>query len=118
MKKLLLGTILLALGLVFPIPTMARVDVDISISLPPPIVFAAPPEVVLRFRPNGTCAEFSFRFGLTNDGTMNVLPDRLSVWLPSWRRHGVISVDRLPAKVSFSIRMLYFGRSPARLCAV
>ncbi len=47
MKKLFLGTILLALVLVFPAPTMARVDVDVSISLPPPIVFAAPPEVVV-----------------------------------------------------------------------
>ncbi len=47
MKKLLLGTILLALVLVFPIPTMARVDVGINISLPPLIVFAAPPEVVV-----------------------------------------------------------------------
>ena len=47
MKKLLLGTILLALVLVFPIPTMAGVDVGISISLPPLIVFAAPPEVVV-----------------------------------------------------------------------
>ena len=47
MKKLLFGTILLALVLVFPIPTMARVDVSINISLPPPIVFAAPPEVVV-----------------------------------------------------------------------
>jgi len=47
MKKLFFGTILLALVLVFPIPTMARVDVSINISLPPPIVFAAPPEVVV-----------------------------------------------------------------------
>ena len=47
MKKLLLGTMLLALVLVFPISTMAGVDVNISISLPPPIVFAAPPEVVV-----------------------------------------------------------------------
>lgn len=47
MNKILLGTILLGLVLVFPIPTMARVDVGISISLPPLIVFAAPPEVVV-----------------------------------------------------------------------
>ena len=47
MKKLLLGTILLALVLVFPVPTMARVDVGVSISLPPLIVFAGPPEVVV-----------------------------------------------------------------------
>ncbi len=45
--KMLFGTILLALVLVFPMPTMAGVDVHVSISLPPPIVFAAPPEVVV-----------------------------------------------------------------------
>jgi hypothetical protein len=47
MKRLLLGTILLALVLVFPVSTMARVDVGINISLPPPIVFAAPPEMIV-----------------------------------------------------------------------
>lgn len=47
MKKVLLGTILLALILAFPVSTMARVDVGVSISLPPLIVFAAPPEVVV-----------------------------------------------------------------------
>ena len=47
MKKLLFGTILLALVFVFPIPTMARVDVGISISLPPPIVFATPPVLIV-----------------------------------------------------------------------
>lgn len=46
MKKLLFGTILLSLVLIFPIPTMARVNVGISISLPP-IVFAMPPSVVV-----------------------------------------------------------------------
>ena len=45
MKKLFLGTLLLALVFVLPIPTMARVDINIS--LPPPIVFAAPPEMVV-----------------------------------------------------------------------
>jgi hypothetical protein len=44
--KLLFGTGLLALVLAFPIPAMAGY-VGISISLPPPIVFAAPPEVVV-----------------------------------------------------------------------
>jgi len=43
MKRLLFGTILLALVFVFPMPTMARV----SISLPPLIVFAAPPVMVV-----------------------------------------------------------------------
>jgi len=47
MKKVLFETILLALVLVFPIPTMARVDVSIKHSLPPPIIFAAPPEVIV-----------------------------------------------------------------------
>jgi hypothetical protein len=47
MKKLLFGTLLLALVFLFPIPTMARVDVNVSIALPPLIVFAAPPEVVV-----------------------------------------------------------------------
>jgi hypothetical protein len=47
MKKLLLGTIFLALVFAFPIPTMAAVDVHLSIPLPPLIVFAAPPEVVV-----------------------------------------------------------------------
>jgi hypothetical protein len=46
MKKLLFGTLLLALILVLPIPTMARVDVSVGISLPP-IVFAAPPELIV-----------------------------------------------------------------------
>jgi len=47
MKKLLLGTILLALAIVVPIPTMAGVNIGIGISLPPPIVFAAPPELIV-----------------------------------------------------------------------
>ena len=47
MKKLLFGTMLLALVIVVPIPTMAGVDIHVSIPLPPPIVFAAPPEVIV-----------------------------------------------------------------------
>jgi hypothetical protein len=47
MKKLLLGTILLALGFLCPVPTMAAVYVNISIPLPPPIVFLAPPMMVV-----------------------------------------------------------------------
>ena len=46
MKKLFFGTILLALLLVFPVPTPARVDVGVSISLPS-IVFSAPPLMVV-----------------------------------------------------------------------
>ena len=47
MKKLLFGAMLLALAISVPIPTMAGVSVQIGIPLPPPIVFAGPPEVVL-----------------------------------------------------------------------
>jgi hypothetical protein len=47
MKKLLFRAMLLASLLAFPVPTMAGVDVGVSISLPPLIVFAAPPEVVV-----------------------------------------------------------------------
>ena len=47
MKNVVFGTILLALVIVVPIPTMAGVDVNIGISLPPLIVFAAPPEVIV-----------------------------------------------------------------------
>ena len=46
MKKLLFGTLLLALVFVLPLPTMARVDVSVGISLPP-IVFAAPPALIV-----------------------------------------------------------------------
>ena len=47
MKKLLFRTILLALLFLFPVPTMAGVDVGVSISLPPLIVFSAPPAMVV-----------------------------------------------------------------------
>ena len=49
MKKLLFGTMLLALVIAVPIPTMAEVNVNIGIGfpLPPPIVFAAPPALVV-----------------------------------------------------------------------
>jgi len=47
MKKLFFGTLLLALVMVVPIPTMAGVNVNVSIGLPPPIVFAAPPDVIV-----------------------------------------------------------------------
>ena len=47
MKKLLLGTMFLAAVSVMPVPAMARVDIGINISLPPPIVFASSPEVVV-----------------------------------------------------------------------
>ena len=47
MKKLLLGTILLALAIVVPIPTIAGVNISIGFSLPPAIVFEAPPDVIV-----------------------------------------------------------------------
>ena len=47
MKNLLLGALLGGLAIVVPIPTMAGVDIRVNISLPPPIVFAAPPQVVV-----------------------------------------------------------------------
>jgi hypothetical protein len=47
MEKLLVKTVILALLLVFPAPVLAGVDVGVSISLPPLIVFSAPPEMVV-----------------------------------------------------------------------
>jgi len=47
MKRLLFGTIFLALVSAFPVVTMAGVDINAGISLPPPIVFEAPPEVIV-----------------------------------------------------------------------
>ena len=47
MKKFLVTTILLAFVFAFPVPTMAEVNVGVSISLPPMIVFASPPEMVV-----------------------------------------------------------------------
>ncbi|MGA3173694.1 MAG: hypothetical protein ABSE25_04620 [Syntrophorhabdales bacterium] len=46
MKKLLFGTMLLALVIVVPIPTMAAVDINVAIPLPPPIASQAPPDVI------------------------------------------------------------------------
>ena len=47
MKRLFWGTLLFALLIVLPVPAMAGVDVNINIALPPPIVFAGPPEMVV-----------------------------------------------------------------------
>jgi hypothetical protein len=47
MKKFLVGTMLSALVVAFPVSTMAEVNVGVSISLPPMIVFASPPEVIV-----------------------------------------------------------------------
>ena len=46
MKRLFLGTLVLALVIAVPFPTRAGVDVNVSIALPP-IVFAAPPDVIV-----------------------------------------------------------------------
>ena len=47
MKKVFLGTLLLALVIVVPIPAIAGVDVSVGIGLPPLIVFAAPPVLIV-----------------------------------------------------------------------
>ena len=47
MKKLFLGTFLLALAIGVSIPAMTRAEVNVSIVLPPPIVFAAPPALIV-----------------------------------------------------------------------
>lgn len=47
MKKLFLGTLLLGLAIISPLPAVAGIDVGVSISLPSPIVFAAPPELIV-----------------------------------------------------------------------
>ena len=47
MKKALFRTMLLAFLFIFPAPSMAGVDVGVSISLPPLVVFSAPPAMVV-----------------------------------------------------------------------
>lgn len=47
MKKSFWGALLLTLVITVPIPALAGVDVNISIGLPPLIVFAAPPELIV-----------------------------------------------------------------------
>lgn len=47
MKNLILGMLLLAVVFIFPVPTMAWVNVGVNISLPPLIVFEAPPEMIV-----------------------------------------------------------------------
>lgn len=46
MKTLFLGTMLLVLMFVVPMPTMAGVAVGVGVALPPPIVVETPPAVV------------------------------------------------------------------------
>jgi hypothetical protein len=45
--KNIAGQLLLALALIHPLPAKAWVNIDINISLPPPVVFAAPPRLVV-----------------------------------------------------------------------
>ena len=47
MKKFFWGTIFLALSMVVPNPTIAQVNINIQIPLPPLITFAAPPDVIV-----------------------------------------------------------------------
>ena len=47
MKKLLFSAILIVVITVFPVISMARVDVRMNVPLPPPIPFIAPPHVVV-----------------------------------------------------------------------
>ena len=47
MKRLLLVSIFFTFTIIVPMPTMAAVDINAGISLPPPVVFEAPPEVIV-----------------------------------------------------------------------
>jgi hypothetical protein len=47
MKNLFPGIILAVVLMVGPLPVMAQVNINVNIGLPPPIVFAAPPEVIV-----------------------------------------------------------------------
>jgi hypothetical protein len=47
MKKVFFGIFLLAWLMVVPVPTMAGVDVNVNIGLPPLIEFSGPPEMVV-----------------------------------------------------------------------
>ena len=47
MKKAALRTILLVAMLVAPIPAVAQVSISVGVPLPPPIVFQAPPSVIV-----------------------------------------------------------------------
>ena len=47
MKRFFIGTLLLALAIAVTIPALARAEVSVTISLPPPIVFASPPEMIV-----------------------------------------------------------------------
>lgn len=47
MKKILFGTVFLLVVSILPITAMAQIQVGISIGVPPPITFSAPPELVV-----------------------------------------------------------------------
>jgi hypothetical protein len=47
MKKLLIATMLLASLLTMPIPAMTQVNVNITIGVPPPVIFQEPPDVIV-----------------------------------------------------------------------
>jgi hypothetical protein len=47
MKKSIIGVLFLGLAIMMPTPSMARVEIGISISLPPLIAYAGPPELVV-----------------------------------------------------------------------
>ena len=47
MKKLFWVTLLLAMTVAVPVPTMADVNISIGIPLPPPLIFPAPPDVIV-----------------------------------------------------------------------
>jgi hypothetical protein len=47
LTRILFGTMLLALAVVAPIPTMAQVGINTRITVPPPIAFKAPPDVIV-----------------------------------------------------------------------
>jgi hypothetical protein len=47
MKKLLFGTMLLAMVIAVPVPMMAEVNISIGIPLPPVVVFPGPPDVIV-----------------------------------------------------------------------
>jgi hypothetical protein len=47
MNKSFLVMILLAFAMAVPVPTMAGVNINVGIALPPPVVFAGPPSVIV-----------------------------------------------------------------------
>ena len=55
MKKMVLATMLVALVSVVPMPTLAAVDISVTIGLPPPIVFEAPPAVMGKLKVGAIC---------------------------------------------------------------